>query len=166
MVSPNYLIDPAYDMVPAFAGMKADSMVGNTESLAAAASISFGRVVGRNNAGQAVLPVGTTPAGVALHDHTKVGRMLGSPIGAPTTGYIAGDAVSVYNKGRVWGEAGGVCTQDAPAKYDPATGIFSDAGTATLPRAIFRTIDYTWPGVLLSDPTQRVVLVELDYPLA
>lgn len=167
MANTDYDVINQYDMVPAFAGMKADSMFDHVETLAAQNSIGFGVLVGFDGTG-AVIPVGSVPAGIALHDPIYANRMI-SPFVAGATvisaAYLQYDAVSVLRRGKAWAVAGGTCTDGAVAKYTAATGIFSDAGAVTLPNAVFRSKDYSWPGILPGDATQRVVLVELHSPM-
>ena len=141
---------------PAFAGMKADTMVGNTSTYPAKNDIEFGTVFGLDANGYAVLPVGSKAGGIALHSHTA----------ASVDGkWVVGTAVPGFDKGRVWAKAGGACTPGAVAKYDPATGVFSDAGTATLANAEFRSALVSVPGVRAGiDPTESIVLVELHSP--
>lgn len=167
MADSTYDVINQYDMVPAFAGMKADTMYDHVESFAAKQNIAFGVVVGDDGSVGAVIPVGSAPAGIALHDPIYANRQFSTFVDGVltvTAAYVANDAVSVLRRGKAWGKAGGVCTMGAVAKYDPATGIFSDAGSATYPNATFRSKDYSWPGILPGDTTQRVVLVELHNP--
>jgi hypothetical protein len=168
-VDTTYDIIQGYDMIPAFAGMKADSMDDHVETFAAANNIPFGVIVGSADNITVVLPVAGAPAGIALHDPVYANRQLtgfASGTVTITDAYIAQDAVSVLRKGKAWVKADGVCTPGAVAKYNPATGVASDAGSATYPKAVFRSKDYSWMGILPGDPVQRVVLVELHNPLA
>lgn len=157
------LYDPATgDPPPAFAGMLADN--GFTDKLTVACGPSpqpFGTVVGTNpTTGRSVLPVGTNPIGVALHDHNVGGRAEGGD------GYTQYDRMGVIQRGRVWGLANGACTIGAPAKYDPATGAFSDAGTATFPKARFLSATITVPGFGAGALAAQAVMVELHNPTA
>lgn len=153
--------DPTFDMVPAFPGMIADSMFTDKITVACgAAAQPFGTVVATVAAtGRSVLPISTNPiAGVAIHDHNLSGGRTSQDT------YVQYDAISVMARGRIWGRAGGTCTKEAVAKYDPATGIFSDAGTATLANAKFLSGNLTVIGTLPSDATSQMVLVELHNP--
>lgn len=150
--------DPLFDLAPCFPGMLADS--GFTDKLThpcGATPQPFGTVVATVPAtGISVLPIGTnTLQGVAIHDQTVAGRIVSQD------GYIRGDAMSVIAEGRIWARASGTCTKDAPAKFDPATGMFSDAGTATYPRARFLTGQVSVIGVLSTDAATIAVQVEL-----
>lgn len=117
-----------YDQImsPAFAGMKADAGLGRVESYSAETVIPFGVAVAVGADG---VKLGENAIGVALHSHAVVGE------------YQKADSVSVMTKGLVWCQASkdGDITDRGTAKYDPATGIFSDAGTAELKNAIFRS---------------------------
>jgi len=152
--------DTLHDYGPAFAGMLADIGFTDKFTLACgAAGVKFGTVVGEVAAtGKTVLPVGANPAGVAIHDHTLAGRR------AAQDGYVEKDAVSVLRRGRIWGLASGASTKEAVAKYDPATGIFADSGTATLANAKFKSGAISIPGLLPGEPAMLIVLVELHDP--
>lgn len=113
---------------PAFAGMKADSGYDRVESYLAETAIPFGVVVTLGTSANQVKLGGTTGIGVALHSHTIVNQ------------YESQDTVSVITKGLVWCQVktGGTCTDRGAVKFDPATGVVSDAETETLANAIFR----------------------------
>lgn len=146
-----------YEMQPAFVGMKADSMFDNVDTFPCGEDdIAFGVVFGHDpTTGKAVLPVGTLVGGIALHD-----QVIASVHGK----YVENTAISGLTRGRVWARAGGACTKGAAAKYDPATGVFSDAGTATYPNARFKGSVVSSGGILPGDPSQSMVLVELHDP--
>lgn len=151
--------DANYDYPPAFAGMIADDMVTDKVTVPCGASpVPHGAVVASlASTGVSVLPIGTNPIeGIAIHDHRFAGRVT------VQEGYVQGDAISVMRRGRIWAKATGVCTKDAVAKYDPATGLFADAGTATLVNAKFLSANLTIPGV--DTGSQIIVLVELHSP--
>lgn len=152
--------DPNYDYPPAFAGMIADSMFTDKVTVpCGTAPIPYGAVVASVAAtGVSVLPVGTNPVeGVAIHDHRGGARLVGNG-----DNYVQGDAMSVMRRGRIWARASGACTKDAVAKYDPATGLFADAGTGTLPNAKFVTANITVAGI--DTGSQSIVQVELHSP--
>lgn len=152
--------NPDTDSAPAVPGMLADS--GFTDKITVpcgAAPQPFGTVVGTVAAtGISVLPVGANLAGIALQDHAYAGRRI------TQDGYVQYDAMSVIARGRVWALASGTCTKDAVAKYDPATGVFADSGTATYPNAKFLTGAVQITGILSSNPAARIVQVELHNP--
>ena len=146
---------------PAFAGMSFDSSFKDDITVPCGASPQpFGTVVASVAAtGLSVLPIGTNPIeGVALHDHRFSGGIVGQE------GYVQFNAMSVRRRGRIWALASGTCTKDAVAKYDPATGIFADAGTGTLPNAKFITGHIAVPGIN-GVGSQTVVGVELGSPV-
>lgn len=153
--------DATLDMVPAFPGMLADD--GFTDKITipcGATTHAFGTVVATVAAtGRSVMPIGTNVLqGIAIHDHTLSGRHPFQDT------YVQYDAVSVLARGRIWARASGTCTKDAVAKYDPATGLFADAGSATYPQARFLTGNVTVIGVLASDASSQMVMVELHNP--
>lgn len=151
--------DANYDFPPAFAGMIADDMVTDKVTVPCGASpVPHGAVVASlATTGVSVLPIGTNPIeGIAIHDHRFAGRVTSQD------GYVQGDAIAVMRRGRIWAKATGACTKDAVAKYDPATGLFADAGTATLTNAKFLSANLTIPGV--DTGSQIIVLVELHSP--
>jgi hypothetical protein len=144
---------------PAFAGMLGDDMFTDKVTVPCGATAQpFGTVVASVTAtGVSVLPIGANILeGIAIHDHSKAGRLT------TQEGYAQGDTISALRRGRIWARASGACTKDAVAKFDPATGIFADAGTATYPNARFLTAHLTVPGVLTG--SQIVVYVELHHP--
>lgn len=151
--------DANFDYPPAFAGMIADDMVTDKVTVPCGATAQpIGTLVASLVAtGVSVLPIGANPIeGIAIHDHRFAGRVTAQD------GYVQGDAISVMRRGRIWARASGACTKDAVAKYDPATGIFADAGTATLVNAKFLSAHLTIPGV--ETGSQIIVLVELHSP--
>lgn len=138
-------------MDPAFAGMKADSGFDRVESFpAGTAGLDFGVATGTDANGLLVPGTGTKIRGVSVHSHAA--GIVGGRY-APT------ECVSTMTRGLVWGKATGTVTKDAVAKYDPATGIFSDAGSATIPNSIFRSGATAVAG-------GSIVLVELHAPFA
>ncbi len=150
--------DPLFDLAPCFPGMLADS--GDTDKVTVpcgTAPQAFGTVVATVPAtGISALPIGAnTLQGIAIHDQTFAGRVVSQD------GYVRGDPMSVITEGRIWARASGACTKDAPAKFDPATGVFSDAGLATYPRARFLTGQVSVIGVLSTDAATIAVQVEL-----
>ena len=151
--------DPNYDLVPAFPGMIADSGFSDTVTIACGPTPQpFGTVVGEDTAtGRSVFPI-TNPKGVALHDHNYAGRVGG------VDGYTQFDAMSVAQRRRVWGLASGTCSKDQVAKYNPANGTFSDAGTATMPNAKFLSANIACVGVRPGEAAAQMVLVELHSP--
>ena len=148
-----------YEFPEAFAGMIGDSMFLDKVSVPCGAPTAFGAVVTSVSAsGVSAYPTtGNVLEGVALHEHHFNGRHDGQE------GYVQGDAMTVGRRGRFWCRAGGACTKDAVAKYDPATGLFSDAGTATYSQAKFLTAMRTVPGVA-GIGSQTIVYVELHSP--
>lgn len=144
-------MNPLYGMTPAFPGMKADTGYDRIETVAAAADIPFGVVVGLDDGFNGAPGAGTKGArGISLHSHTVV-----------TGKYLQYDAVSVMRRGSVWAqvEAGQACTQEGPVKFN-AAGLVSDAGTTALTNATFKSaaIDAGDYGLIvmveLHDPTQ------------
>ncbi|EHL99374.1 hypothetical protein HMPREF9946_03136 [Acetobacteraceae bacterium AT-5844] len=115
----------------------------------------FGTLVAYVSAtGISVLPIGTNPiVGVALKDDAIA-----------SDGYVQYDAMTVVRRGRVWALASGTCTKDAVAKYAPATGVFADAGTATLANAKFLSGNITVPAFGPGGTSVQIVLVELHDP--
>lgn len=153
--------DATTEYAPAFAGMIADAMFTDKVTVPAGTTHPFGTVIASVTAtGVSALPVGTNVIeGVAIHE-----QQLGSRRGG-IDGYVQYDAISVMRRGRVWGRASGACTKDAVAKYDPATGIFADAGTGTLPNARFLSANLTIPAVQAgTDTSHQVVLLEIHAP--
>lgn len=153
--------DPLFDLAPGFPGMIADSMFTDKITVAnGTAPTPFGTVVATVAAtGRSVLPISTNPiAGVAIHDH----NLSGGRISQDT--YVQYDAISVMARGRIWARASGTCTKEAVAKFDPATGIFADAGTATLANAKFLSSNITVIGITPGDASSQMVLVELHNP--
>ena len=157
--------DSNFDFAPAFPGMLADSGFTDKVTIPAGTTHQFGTVVAAvNSTGRSVMPVGSNIVqGVALHDHNLAGRFLPDVANASDR-YVQYDAISVIRRGRVWARASGACTKDAVAKYDPATGIFADAGSATLKNAKFLTGNLTIVGITAGDPTSIIVMVELHDP--
>lgn len=146
---------------PAFAGMIADGVLTDKITVACGAGgQEFGTVVASvPGTGVSVLPAAANPLeGIALHAHHLSGRYNGQE------GYIQTDAMAVGRRGRFWARAGGACTKDAVAKFDPANGRFADAGTATFPNAKFLSAMLTVPGVAGAG-SQTIVLVELGSPV-
>lgn len=153
--------DANFEYPPAFAGMIADDMFTDKATVpCGAAPQPFGTVVATvTGTGVSALPVGTNIIeGIAIHDHRFAGRLT-YPV---QDGYVQYDAISVMRRGRIWARASGACTKDAVAKYDPATGIFADAGTATLPQAKFLSANLTIPGI--DGGSQIIVLLEVHSP--
>lgn len=160
MLSSDYAYNAATENAPGFPGMLYD--IGFTDKVVTPCGASaqpFGTVVGTVAAtGVSVLPTGTNLEGVAIHDHMVAGRRTDQ------SGYVQGDAMSVLKRGRIWARASGACTKDAVAKYDPATGVFADAGTATYPQAKFLTGNISVVAIVPGGPTTQIVLVELHNP--
>lgn len=152
----------ATDMAPAFAGMIADAMFTDKVSVpCGAAAQPFGTVVAYVEAtGASVLPAGANPiAGVAIHEQQTGSRRN------QTTGYVQYESMSVMRRGRIWGLASGACVKGANATFDPATGMFTPAGTPTaLPNAKFLSAPVTVGAVEPGGPTQSIVLIELHSP--
>lgn len=151
--------DANFDYPPAFAGMLADDMFTDKQTIPCGVTTQpFGTVVATVVAtGISVLPVATNPVqGIALHDHRFAGRIT------TQEGYVRYDAMSVIGRGRVWALASGACTKDAVAKFDAATGIFADAALVTYPNARFLSTALTIPGI--ETGSQLIVLVELHHP--
>ena len=154
-----------FDPPVALPGMIADSMFTDKVVVPCGATPTpFGAVVAFVSAtGVSALPIGTNPiAGVAIMEHLLGGRRNNS--GAQSTSYEQYDRISVMRRGRIWGRASGACTKNGVAKYDPATGLFADAGTGTLPNATFLSANISIPGMLSTDAAESVVLVELGSP--
>lgn len=155
---PTVSYDTDVYMDPAVPGMPADTGVKDTLSIPCGSPQAFGTVVGVDVATDvSVLPVAGAK-GICLYDSGYNGRRLGQE------GYVEGDAMSVCQQGRVWALASGPCTKDSPVKYDPATGIVSNTGTATLPRAKFITGDVTIQALIMGGPARRIVQVDLGRP--
>lgn len=160
MVTVPVTFDATFDYAPAFAGMIADAMF--TDKIAVpcgAAAQPFGTVVGYVEAtGISELPV-VPPriAGIAIHSQQLGSRRTAS------NGYAQYEAMSVMRVGRIWALASGTCTKGAVAKYTLATGIFADAGAATLARAKFLSGNLTVPAIS-GEATHQIVLVELSTP--
>jgi hypothetical protein len=156
----NVAYDANYDLPPGFPGLIYDSMFTDKVTVPAGNfNHKFGTAVGIVPAtGVSVLPVGTTPVGIAIHDHNKSGGYV------TQDGYVQYDAMAVMSRGRIWAAAGGACTKEGPARYDPATGVFSDAGTAIFPGARFKSSAVTVVGIMPGDAAQSIVIVELGHP--
>lgn len=150
----------ATDMAPAVAGMPGDSGFMDKVTVPCGATAqTFGTVVAAvNTTGISVLPTTSNVLqGIALKDDTLAGRLSGQE------GYVQYDPMTVLRRGRAWGLASGTCTKDAVAKYDPATGIFADAGSATYPNARFLSGHVAVPKVDGTTGT-TIVYVELGEP--
>lgn len=153
--------DPLFDFATAYPGMIADSMFTDKVTVAnGTAPTPFGALVATVAAtGRSVLPIGANPiSGIAVHDHNIGGGRTSQDT------YVQYDAISVMARGRIWARASGVCTKDAVAKYDAATGVFADAGLATLTNAKFLSGNLTIIGVVAGDASSQIVLVELHNP--
>jgi hypothetical protein len=153
--------DPVFDNQPGIPGALYDS--GFTDKNGPPCGVSpqpFGTVVAAVAAtGISVLPIGANILqGVAVYDAVLAGRHDAQ------NGYKQGDAISVLRRGRIWGRASGACTKDAVAKYDPATGIWADAGSATYPNARFLSGMITGVGLVPGEAAELFVLVELGDP--
>lgn len=160
--------DTAFDMVPAFAGMIADSMFTDKVSIPCGTTpVLFGAGVFADPNGRSVAPAALSATviwqGVAIHDHNLSGRWLPGVTGA-NDGYVQYDSIAVMKRGRIWARASGACTKDAVAKFDVATGLFADAGTGTVPNARFLTANISIIGVLGTDTPHSIVMVELGDP--
>lgn len=165
MVTTPVTWDATFEPPPAIPGMIADAMFTDKVVVpCGAAPQPFGTVVAYVEAtGVSVLPVGTNPvAGVSIMDHQVGGRRTNA--GTQQSQNVQYDAISVMRRGRIWGRASAACTKGAVAKFDPATGMFTDAGTATLAQAKFLTANISIPGMLTTDTAESVVLVELHSP--
>lgn len=150
-----------FDMQPAIAGLLADS--GFTDKITVpcgATAQPFGTVVAAvATTGISVLPVATNVLqGIAIYDATLAGRH------DVQDGYKQFDAISTLRRGRIWARASGTCTKDAVAKFNPATGIFADAGASTYPNARFLSGNITSVALLPGEATEQMVLVELGEP--
>jgi len=166
MVTTPVTWDSTFDPPPAIPGMIADAMFTDKVVVPCGATAQpFGSAVAYVEAtGVSVLPAGTNPiAGIAIMDHQVAGRRTAS--GVPQTQYQQYDAMSVMRRGRIWARASGACTKGAVAKFDPATGLFADAGTATMAQAKFLSANISIPGMLTTDTAESVVLVELHSPV-
>ena len=158
--SPPY--NAPYFYAQAMAGMKADSMDDNVETLACgAAAIGFGLVCARSaSASQIIVPGGAAGliAGVTLHDHLIASR----------GGYTQYDAVSVLTRGRVWAVVDTVTgvVDGAPVYYTAATGAVNNTNTnPAVPHAIFRSAPASVFN-MLGGTAVNVAVVELHYPMA
>lgn len=131
----------------AFAGMKGDSGDDRVETFAAEGQIPFGTVVTVGTKPTQAKLGGTAAIGIALHSHAVVKQ------------YEKYDAVSVMTRGLAWCAVKGddAVTERGEVKFDPATGLVSDAASATLTNAIFRS------GVVTT-PFGKIALVELHAP--
>lgn len=149
---------------PAFPGMKATAMDDNVESWPAGAECDFGTVVtkGISSAGTGALVVSSggagAVAGIAVHDH----------IAATYGHYIAGSAVSVMTRGRIWcavDGAGAGIAEGVPACFNPAVGNgkVNSTGTA-IPHAVFRGV-MTGFYSYIDGTTVNIAEIELHYPL-
>lgn len=156
-----------FDFAPAFAGMPADAQITDKISVpCGATAVPFGAVVLSDAAtGRSVAPstANAVPQGIAIHDHNMAGRFLPNVAGA-ADGYVQYDAIAVMRRGRIWARASGACTKDAVAKYDPATGLWADAGTATFPGARFLTANISIVPVIAGEAAHSIVMVELGDP--
>lgn len=157
--------DTAFDLAPAFPGMLADAMFTDKTTVPAGTSHQFGTVVATVAAtGRSVMPVSTNVIqGVAIHDHNISGRYM-PDVANSGDRYVQYDPISVLRRGRIWARASGACTKDAVAKFDPATGLFADAGSATMKNARFLSANLTITPVVASDASSIIVLVELHEP--
>lgn len=148
-------------MPPAFRGMKADSMDDNVDTFAAAATITFGTVVGRSAANALTVQAGkgSGHVGVALHDHIIASR----------GGYQATDAVSVLTRGRAWCWVSAAATaallDGKPVFADDATGRVQDVATGgtQVQHAVFRSGTVSVPAIDGSGNV-NIAMVELHYP--
>ncbi|WP_252108985.1 MULTISPECIES: hypothetical protein [unclassified Halomonas] len=136
-------------MQKAFAGMKADAGFDRVESFCAAGDIGFGLVIGVGADGNVAPGGGTRLAGLALHDHTKLG------------GYSQYDMVSTLTKGLAWAQVTdeGAVTNGGAVQY-AADGTVGDASGTALPNAVFRSEAET-----LQDGTV-IAKIELAAPFA
>ena len=157
--------DPTFDPAPAFPGMLADAGFTDKVSIAAGTTHQFGTLVAADAAtGRSVMPIGTNVIqGIVLHDHNISGRFMPTVANASDR-HVQYDNMTVLRRGRVWARASGACTKDAVAKYDPATGLFANAGSATLKNAKFLSANMTVVGIDPTDATSIMVLVELHDP--
>jgi hypothetical protein len=161
MVTVPVTFDATFDYAPAFAGMISDAMFTDKIIVPCGATAQpFGTVVGYVEAtGVSELPVvATRIAGIAIHEHQTGSRRTAS------TGYVQYEAMSVMRRGRIWALANGACTKGAVAKFTLASGIFSDAGAATMPTAKFLSAALTVPAIWPGEPTHQIVLVEMHSP--
>ena len=107
----------------------------------------------------AASPTTIVPFGImvrdALLDHAP------NPYFFPPNAPQSGVALSIMSRGSIWAQvsAGGTCTSLGPVKYN-GDGTVNDAGTYTLPHAVFRTV-----ATPLSDGSS-IVVVELHSPFA
>jgi hypothetical protein len=150
-----------FDMQPAIPGLLADSGFTDKVTVPCGATAQpFGSVVASVAAtGISVLPTGTNVLeGIAIYDATLAGRHDAQD------GYKQYDGISVLSRGRIWARASGTCTKDAVAKFNPATGVFADAGTVTYPNARFLSANITSVGLLPGEAAEQMVLVELGDP--
>ena len=141
-------------------GSTYDSGFGDTVAVpCGAAPQPFGTVVAyTESTGVSVLPVGANPiASVALREHQTGSRRAHG-------NWVQFEATPAKRRGRVWAAASGACTKGAVARFDPATGMFATAGSATYPNAKFLTADRLADPVVVGDAGERVVLVELHSP--
>ena len=142
-------------------GSNYDTGFGDTVTVPCGATPQpFGTVVAYVEAtGTSVLPTGANPiAGVAIHEHQAGSRRTSRG------SYVQFEAIPAKRRGRVWAAASGACTKGAAARFDPATGMFATAGSATYPNAKFLTADRLADPVVVGDAGERVVLVELHSP--
>ncbi len=141
-------------------GSTYDSGLGDAVAVPCGATAQpFGTVVGYVEAtGISVLPIGANPiAGIALREHQTGSRRAHSA-------WVQYEPIPAKRRGRVWAAASGACTKGAVARFDPATGMFATAGSATYPNAKFLTADRLAEPVVVGDAGERVVLVELHSP--
>jgi hypothetical protein len=153
--------DSTMDLAPAFPGMIADAMFTDKVTVpCGAAPQPFGTVVASVPAtGVSVLPIAANSIeGIAIHEHQIASKRVGGDT------YTQYDAISVMRRGRIWARASGACTKDAVAKFDPATGIFADSGSATLVNAKFLNANLTVVAIAPGEATSQIVLVELHSP--
>lgn len=114
-------------MLQGAAGRRANTENWNTISHIAESEISFGQPVERGADESCIRPfAGGKFLGIAEAD-----------ISMQTPAYPKGATVPVLTAGVIFVPTGGTCTIGAQAKFDPATGLYSDAGTTTIPDAEF-----------------------------
>jgi hypothetical protein len=150
-----------YFFAQAIPGLIADStMVKNVDSWACdVTNIQFGVVCSRSAAASMkVVPGGTLPVGISVHDHLIASR----------GGYTQYDAVSVLSRGRIWAKCDATLTgivDGAPLYFVPATGAVSATatGNTAIPKAVFRSAPASIFD-MLGGAAVNVAVVEFNYP--
>ena len=136
----------------ALAGQVVDLQNGWDKNYVAADAIAMGRAVIQDAGGDRVCALAAA-AGVLV----GVAKLSSKPNDGEAVGYVAGDVVPVMDYGRIWVEAVGAVTKNAPAYVITTAGANQGKFTAT-PNALGSIGKFATSGT--------DALVELDVSLA